>query len=372
MTETVIEAASIVEPIVDAGDTVQAIDDPPVEVIVVPEAVGPRGPKGDVGPAGEQGTAGPPGADGQDGPPGAPGADGEPGPQGEPGPPGADGQDGAPGEPGPQGDAGPAGADGAPGPAGADGADGAPGPKGDPGEPGPNGDPGEGASDADIADYISDDESASHAAVVAIAEVHGGEGLDGTGQPAGYVPTADGADGWAWQAQQGGGGGGGDTLHVVMAHVDPAEAVDGVVLVPVPGLGDAVPIVAPATAIDAARLSTANAWFGRTTGALEVAVGDLTLPVDVTVTYASSQAQTTVTVPFSGWTFPPAGQPTQDVAVPGLGPLVAIVSPASLFDAQRWAQAGLFFSVPSPGVLRVTASSDIVTDVDIVLTVLGV
>ena len=34
----------------------------------------------------------------------------------------------------------------------------------------------------------------------------GGAGLDATGVTSGYVPTADGNDGWSWQIQQGGGG----------------------------------------------------------------------------------------------------------------------------------------------------------------------
>jgi len=38
--------------------------------------------------------------------------------------------------------------------------------------------------------------------------------VDATGVTAGYVPTADGQDGWEWAEQQGGGGGGGSTVTV--------------------------------------------------------------------------------------------------------------------------------------------------------------
>lgn len=58
-------------------------------------------------------------------------------------------------------------------------------------------------------EYSETESDIISALIVSVQELiaQGGAGLDATGVTNGYVPTADGNDGWSWQAQQGGGGG---------------------------------------------------------------------------------------------------------------------------------------------------------------------
>lgn len=176
----------------------------PVEQVDIAVVVGPRGPAGEPGPEGPQGPAGEAGASGATGPAGAAG---ERGPEGDPG---ADGPSafelavdggftgtltewlaslvGPEGPQGPEGDPGPQGDDGVPG------ADGAPGSDGEPGAGVPTG----GTTGQVLAKATGDDYDTEWVTPT------GSAGLDADGQPAGYVPTADGDDGWEWAAPTGG------------------------------------------------------------------------------------------------------------------------------------------------------------------------
>lgn len=57
-------------------------------------------------------------------------------------------------------------------------------------------------------EYAEDESDIISALIQQVQALVAQGGLDATGVTSGYVPTADGNDGWSWQAQQGGGGGG--------------------------------------------------------------------------------------------------------------------------------------------------------------------
>ena len=56
-------------------------------------------------------------------------------------------------------------------------------------------------------EYAEDERDIISALIQQVQALVAQSGLDATGVTSGYVPTADGNDGWSWQAQQGGGGG---------------------------------------------------------------------------------------------------------------------------------------------------------------------
>ena len=58
------------------------------------------------------------------------------------------------------------------------------------------------------AEYSEDESDIISALIQQVQTLISDGGIDATGVNEGYVPTADGSDGWSWQAQQGGGGGG--------------------------------------------------------------------------------------------------------------------------------------------------------------------
>lgn len=75
----------------------------------------------------------------------------------------------------------------------------------------------------------------------------GGAGLDATGVTNGYVPTADGNDGWSWQAQQGGGGGGSVTVDTALSATSTNPVQNKVITAALNDKADSADLAAVAT-----------------------------------------------------------------------------------------------------------------------------
>lgn len=98
-------------------------------------------------------------------------------------------------------------------------------------------------------EYSETESDIISALIVKVQELiaQGGAGLDATGVTSGYVPTADGNDGWSWQAQQGGGGGGSVTVDTALSTTSTNPVQNKVIATALNDKADSADLAAVAT-----------------------------------------------------------------------------------------------------------------------------